>query len=165
MPTANFEEINIKFSRNVLISDTNVIYAYFSTTDERHEDVTEYLDNMWDGDILIPSAVIIETWGLLVGRDKNWTQGVNFLNWLNQPNNYVILPHLPNYFANAYKLSQQKIDCVDSCLVTLAIELSKKCNFAQYIPIATYDTSDLLRCKIKFGDIRIFDFRTLDYID
>jgi predicted nucleic acid-binding protein len=152
MPIFHSPPFEADISRNSILVDTNVLYAAFGKKDRRKGDAKAFLDD-WDGDLLIPVSVVVETWGMLVGSDRDWAGGFEFLIWLKNPGNRALL--LPQHISSAdfmFKTTaDERIDCVDAFLMSYADDVTKHCNFKPFISIATYDFSDYYKCLIKYN--------------
>lgn len=150
--------------RNATIIDTNVLLAAFWPADERHEDSRTFVFEVAT-EIIVPSPVLVETWGLLVGRSKRWDYGLEMLGWLLNPGNAVLL--IDSSGAPLSGIEQvirgSHVDCVDAYLVHLANSVTTICNLSPPITIATYDTSDYIRCRMKHNLLlRVLDLRSLE---
>ncbi|HEX8396347.1 MAG TPA: hypothetical protein VF644_02805 [Pyrinomonadaceae bacterium] len=152
MPIFHSPPFEADISRNSILIDTNVLYAAFGKKDRRKDDAKTFLD-IWNGDLLIPISVVVETWGLLVGSDRDWAGGFEFLNWLRNPGNKALL--LPQHINSAdfmFKMTlETHIDCVDAFLMSYADDVTKHCNFRKFVFIATYDFSDYYKCLMKYN--------------
>jgi predicted nucleic acid-binding protein len=156
MPIFQIPPFEIDFSRRAVLLDTNVLYAAFAQEDQHKDNALVFLD-IWDGDILIPISVIVETWGMLVGgKKKNLRAGLDLLDWLMNPGNRAfLLPQDINDAEFMHKsIRQIQIDCVDALLMSYANAVSEQCNFRPFLLIATYDFTDYLKClgqyKLQF---------------
>jgi predicted nucleic acid-binding protein len=165
MPLFTIPESVFDLHRRAAILDTNVVYAAFNNEDARHDDCVAYLDI--EDQYLVPLSVVVETWGLLVGRDRNWEGGFEFLRWINDPSSGVIVLNHCESMARIQALARSvHIDCVDATILYLADQISRECGYAPGIRVATYDTADFLRSmKASKFNLTIFDLRTLDDID
>jgi hypothetical protein len=164
MPNFKAPEFELDFSRKALLIDTCVIYAAFSDRDQRKESAEAFLD-LWDGDILVTVAVVVETWGMLVGSDNNWSGGFAFVSWLQNPGNRIFLiPQNVNDFDRTYgKWTKLHVDCVDVFLMRAADEITSQCSFNPFIKIATYDFSDFVRGRdLKDMRFNLINPDTLD---
>jgi predicted nucleic acid-binding protein len=136
MPIFRSSLPDLHVSRNVLILDTNVLYAAFSPKDQRHEDATTFLEI--GEQYIVPVSVLIETWGLIVGRDKAWDRGLKLLAWINNPGNAVTVVQHADEISQAEELiSRYKIDCADVLVSRLADRISDQCSFVPPVTIAT----------------------------
>ena len=167
MPIYQLPAFQIDFNREALITDTCVLVSVFYSRDSKHTDARTFLFEVWEGDILIPASVIIETWGMLVGSYKNWDAGFEFLNWLTNPANPIfLLPQGIDHIGTIHKITgegERHIDCVDAFIMYLANELTQQCNFRPPVRIATYDFGDFIhgfqKHKLRF---RLINPNTLD---
>jgi hypothetical protein len=164
MPIYQAPNFEIDLSRRSVFVDTNVLYAAFARTDQRKENAKAFLE-VWDGDFLIPASVAIETWGMLVGSDRYWLGGFEFLDWLRNPGNAaILLPQAINDAESVYQTTKEiHIDCVDVFLMRFAHEVTLQCNFRPSISIATYDFGDHMRYLNKYQlSFTLIDPDTLD---
>src|ERR1700683_5368049 len=90
MPLNKFLGNEIEIRRDATIIDTNVLVAAFWPEDARYADTREFLFEMAD-EVIVAVPVVVETWGMLVGKAKRWDCGLELLNWLTNPGNEVIL--------------------------------------------------------------------------
>src|SRR5690242_13372750 len=113
MPLFTVYEVKLELSRLAVMLDTNVVYAAFSAGDFRHDDSVTFLQ--LGNQYVLPLPVIIETWGLLVGRDANWRAGFEFLEWLQDPKSgVVVINHTESFDKIKALASSIHIDCVDA---------------------------------------------------
>jgi predicted nucleic acid-binding protein len=164
MPIYRTTPFEIEISRRAVFLDTNVLVAAFHPNDQRHDYANAFLEMMVEEQLIVPMAVIIETWGMLVGSRKRWDCGVQFLTWLNNPGNATLMPQHTEHFGRVHEITQSMhIDCVDAILMYLANEISEQCNLNPPIRIATFDTSDFVRCiYTRHFHITLFDLNTLE---
>ncbi len=151
MPIYQPSHNEISFSRRSIFVDTNVLYAAFKKTDDvQKQDALTFLD--LGADLLIIVPVIVETWGMLVGRDRYWEGGFEFLSWLENPGNsaFPFPQHVENMEFLYRTTSEVHIDSVDAFLMKTADEVTEQCNFSPSILIATYDFRDYLKCLIQY---------------
>ena len=167
MPIFEPTSAKIELNRDVVILDTNVLYAAFSDTDQRHEEARIYLDDPIQ--LIVPMPVVIETWGLLVGRDNRWDDGFEFLSWMIDPRSGVVIITHCDDMAEIYRLASRiHIDCVDATILLLADRISKECHLNPPCKVATYDTRDFFnslrydRFKLTIVDMRTGDMVELD---
>ncbi|MEM9088560.1 MAG: PIN domain-containing protein [Cyanobacteria bacterium P01_F01_bin.53] len=152
MPQYTQEAFSLEINRRAVIIDTNVLVDGFCQDDAGHYEYVRYFLN--DSEVpqfLIPTAVIVESWGFIVGKSKNWKAGRELLAWVNTPGKGVsVIPQLDN-FSDASELSKElanyKIDYVDSVIYTLANKISTLCDLNPPIAVATYDTRDFFSLK------------------
>lgn len=165
MPLFTIPESIFDLHRRAVMLDTNVVYAAFSKSDARHEDSLAYLE--MEEQYLLPLSVIVETWGLLVGRDRNWNAGFLFLQWINDPRSAVLVVNHSENIARIRELAASlRIDCVDATILFLADQISRECGYARGFRIATYDTADFLRSLSAFKfTFSLFDLNSLEEIE
>jgi len=171
VPTYSIEHYDIEITRRAVIFDTNVLVARFSPDDIHHDDAIVLLEDMLFEcnytQFLVPIAVVVETWGFLVGSRKNLESGFDLLSWLVQPGKApTLIPHNPELVFRSATLTQEmRIDVVDALLVELATELSSHCELNPPITILSYDRTDYLKCKRR-EDVRyiLLDPDTLEEI-
>ena len=159
--TSNFEA---DVGLDATIIDTNVIVAKFFEADQNHSDARYYPDELVE-QIIIPSAVLVESWGMLVGSRKRMDLGLRLLSWIQDPgNNVVLVPsHGDNFDNMCHVVGQLRVDCVDSILIALASEISAKCRSGRSVRIATFDTRDFLRAsRTRLGNFELLDLTTLE---
>lgn len=152
--------------RDSMILDTNVIYAGFANND----DPDRILHAQWileehPSVLLLPTVVVVEAWGLLVGRDGDRDAGMKLLSWVNTPGRTILLPH-PNPHLDGIHtiMTDIPVDCVDAMLVELSRDIIDHC--ALRIPIATFDTRDFLILSRKHGlNLPIYDMSVLQPYD
>jgi hypothetical protein len=152
MPTFQVSSVEIDFSRKAVLLDTNVLLAAFWPDDPKHQNASEFVFEVWEGELLIPISVVIETWGMLVGSRKRWDAGFKLLTWLNNPGNAVLLPQQTHHSVPVRDIVHgMRVDCVDGLLMYLADEVTEQCAFSPPLQIATYDMSDFVRCLLKYN--------------
>ena len=165
MPTFRILQYELSISREAALIDTNVLFAAFWPKDQRYESASTFLFEVWEDELLVPFPVLIETWGMLVGKNKDWASGVQLLNWISNPGTgSTLLPQSATHEIRIRDIvAKMKIDCVDATLVYLADEFTHQCELVPPIRIVTYDTADFLRC-IPAYNLRatIFDPETLE---
>ena len=157
-------EFTAEVGSHAMIVDTNVLVAAFLTNDENHNDAYTFLFELAD-QVIIPSAVLVETWGMLVGSKRRPDLGLALLEWIDNPGNGVVLvPSHGDSFSDVRELADTyRIDCVDAILVGLALEISTKCRQGRPVKIATFDTRDFLRvARSKSTIFNVFDLKTFD---
>jgi hypothetical protein len=109
----------------------------------------------------------VETWGLLVGRDKSRAAALNLLTWLNLPDTVMIIPPHKASIDDTHRIIQGlTIDCVDVMLAELATSITECCGFNDPCQIATFDTGDFTRMFKETGlKFRILDMKTFEIVD
>ncbi len=113
-----------QLSRNLVIVDTNVLVAAFLPGDQNYEMAQLLFDRDFAENILIPTSVIVETWGMLTRRERDYQVRRDFLIWLTNPGSGVI-PVLDDaeFELTAEQMKKERIDCVDVLLLRLATQL------------------------------------------
>jgi predicted nucleic acid-binding protein len=165
MPIFTIPDTVFDLHRRAVMLDTNVVYAAFNQQDARHEDSLAYLE--LEEQYLLPMSVIVETWGLLVGRDRNWNAGFDFLGWINDPRSGVVVINHAESVVRIRELSTSvHVDCVDATILYLADQISRECGYASGFRIATYDTADFLK-SLKVAKLRftLFDLNSFEEIE
>jgi predicted nucleic acid-binding protein len=147
-----------------MLLDTNVLAARFHGGDAHHEDTTVFLDE-WDFQWLVPSFVVVEAWGLVVGSWKNRDGGRALLSWLNTPGKAVILPRHDEPLLGVEELIGRihRLDCVDAMLAELADDITTKCALTPNLRIATFDAVDYYSIKAQRNlKLTVYDVRSLE---
>jgi predicted nucleic acid-binding protein len=151
MPIYQMSSFELDFSRRALLLDTNVLVAAFWPEDSKHNNAKEFIFEFWEGEFIVPISVVVETWGMLVGKRRGWEWGFELLTWLNNPGNVTLIPqHVDHASLVRDTARAMHIDCVDALLMYLADEVSEQCDLNPPIQIATYDTSDFVRCLLAY---------------
>lgn len=163
MPTYHPNPLKCEVSRRAIILDTCVLVAAFDPRDQRYDDANTFLDLVED-QLIVPLSVIVETWGMLVGRGKRWDSGIRFLSWLGDPTKVTLILHdVESFDAIRDMVNISRIDFVDAAAMKLGHGITERCNFRPPIRIATYDTGDFLRCISSFRvKITLLNPNTLD---
>ena len=135
-----------QLSRNLVIVDTNVLVAAFLPADQNHDVAQLLFDRDFAEQILVPTSVIVETWGMLTRRDRDAQVKRNFLVWLTNPGSGAT-PILDDgeFNVTADALRKEDIDCVHVLLLRLATHLTTSISAKPPVRIATFDTRDFLR--------------------
>ncbi len=167
MPEYKIAEMVLDIARNAILLDTNVLVEAFS--EQNNSARQEYADlflGQIEGPLLVPSVVLVEAWGLLVGSRGMRLAGLDLLTWVERPGRAIIVPP---YRADVQRTQQiardWRGDCVDAMLVELATDITDRCGLSPSLPIATYDTRDFTRMSLKRGELRfrVFDMRSPDF--
>jgi|SRR5208337_343170 len=150
-------------SRDVTIVDTNVLLAAFWPDDSRHEDTKTFLFEIATS-VIIPVPVLVETWGILVGRSKRWDCGLKLLAWIVNPGSCVTVIDRSEPVGGVQALIESAhIDCVDAYIAHLADDVTEICDFDPPIRVATYDTGDFVLCRVNHHiRLRVWDLNSLD---
>lgn len=150
-----------RISRGAVVLDTNVLVAAFCADDQYHDDADNFV-NDWEETLLVPVAVLIEAWGVIVGSKGDWQSGMKLLSWLDTPGNATLLPQDIARFDDSHRLIESiRVDCVDALLSHLVDDISS-CSGSDFcLTVATYDAGDILRCREKHDlKIKVFDLRS-----
>ena len=149
MPIYNISTAEINISRNAALVDTGVLVAAFYPGDGRHDDANTFLNELHQYALYVPIAVVIETWGILVGGQRKYREGgINLMAWLNDPGHAVLIPQYVNDFSTVQAvINSMHVDCIDAILLCMATDITDCCQLNPPIGIATYDTRDFLRCR------------------
>lgn len=152
-------------SQSALI-DTNLLVAYFDDREADHEKSSQFFA-LLDGAYffpVIPMSVLVEAWGLLVGRNRNHYNGLKLLDWSLQPGTVAVVPDSPTDLPMIAQLvATHELDVVDAMLLQLAYDIQQKCEMPKPLPIASMDRRDFYRILGQVGiAIRIIDIETLD---
>jgi predicted nucleic acid-binding protein len=145
MPDYEVEAKTFQINREAVITDSNLLIDAFWKEAPNHEASKYFLDE-FEHQWIIPIGVVVETWGFIVGKNKDWVGGTNFLAWLNTPGkDLIVIGHNGEIIDERFVIESLQVDCVDSMIVTLATKIFIKCDFEKPIPVATWDTRDFFR--------------------
>lgn len=160
MPSREFPRWVGEVKRNSFLLDTNVLYAGFVKEDRYHEQASYFLEEVRE-ELLIPIAVLVEAWGLIVGRQRRRDIAAKMMAWVNTPGKAIVLPQPVDGLVKIQELVDSvQVDCVDALLFDLVLRLEKDLRDLPLVRVATYDTSDFYRCMRSRGvRIEIFDMR------
>lgn len=166
MPEYRTQEAILDIARNAMLIDTNVLIAAFCPDeDPGRQELAQYMLHQQDErPLLVPSAVVVEAWGLLVGSRRHHSAGLELLLWLNSPNRATIVPPHPLDVQVTHALvAGLHIDCVDAMLAELATHITVCCELQPALRIATFDTRDFTR-MLAAQELRftVFDMRSWD---
>jgi predicted nucleic acid-binding protein len=165
VPDYVIAETVLDIARNALLLDTNVLIAAFlSGEDASRQEYARYVLDDFERPLLVPSAVIIEAWGFIVGGRGDASAGYDLLTWLNSPGRATIVPtHRSDVQETQRLIGALAVDCVDAMLAELATNISERLELKPALPIATFDTRDFGRMTRKLGlRLSIFDMRSFD---
>jgi hypothetical protein len=164
MPQYEVKACQFDISRQAMIVDTNVLVTAFHKDDPQYGYARYFLDEepyQW----LIAAAVVVETWGYLVGSRKDWQGGYEFLAWLNTPGKAtLILPQKGEFMQEQALVTALQIDCVDAIIGRLAHEITIQCSLQNALPVATYDTKDYWKLKVYDKNLRINIYDMKEFI-
>lgn len=163
MPIYTVPSHQYNLRRDTVILDTNVLVAAFFPRDENHEDTRYFIEEAQEL-FVVPLSVLVETWGMLVGSRKYWEGGIELLTWLNTPGTAELLAESTSGFQDIRNIiSTIHVDCVDALLAYLADDISRQCQLNPHMKIATFDTKDMMNCRIQNGlHLTVLDLRSLE---
>lgn len=145
MPNYEIGSKIFEIARDAVITDSNLLIEAFWQNAPKQKESIYFLDE-FEHQWIIPIGVVVETWGFIVGKEKDWVGGSNFLGWLNTPGkNLIVIGHNGEIIDERVIIESLQVDCVDSMIVTLATKIFRECGFEKPIPIATWDTRDFFR--------------------
>jgi len=150
-------------SRESVFVDTNILVGAFCPRDIFHEDSRIFL-NEFSCQWLLPVAVIVEAFGVIVSRTRSFYEAYTMLSWANTPGNAIVIDCTKGRMNEETEVMNRfQVDCVDAILMLLATDISRSCGFGVQLPVATYDAKDFLK---GISDERmyydIYDMRTGD---
>jgi len=156
-----------EISRRAVVIDSNVLIAAFRERDQWHDVASAFLDEPElyqdsPDQLVVPSAVVVESWGFLVGRDRRPDLGYRLLDWLTTPGRALILPEWDRLLQMGHDLCRTaQIDVVDGVLFSLAHLITDELGLASPLRVATLDTRDYTKCTRRFGlRVRLLDLRS-----
>lgn len=162
MPIYTIEKTILDIARNALLIDSNILVAAFREDGESGQhDLAKFLLEEGEYPLLIPTVVIVEAWGLIASKRRDFRYGLEFLSWLSQPSRTTIVPSYQTDIRNAHELVKGlQIDSVDAIIAEMATDITEKCSLKPYLPIATFDTADFTRIMARKGiKLSIHDLR------
>lgn len=165
MPDYRINETILEVVSNALLIDTNVLVAAFSPKeDSGRREYAQFILNDAGLPLLVPSVVVVEAWGLIVGSHRAWPAGIDLLRWLSNPGAVTIVPpHRAELHRTRQLIDGLCIDCVDAMIAELAVDIAMNCNLSDSPRIATFDASDYQKISQKHGlRLHILDMRSLD---
>jgi len=129
-----------------MLLDTNVLVGGFASSTSSQRDEIRYFLDEYDAQWLVLVGVIVEAWGMLVGRDRDLAGGYELLAWLNTPGKATIISQRGDDSPRINSLVRElRVDVVDALLMSTATEITEQCGLRPWLPVATYDTRDFLR--------------------
>lgn len=168
MPEYEIPASILDITRDTILLDTNVLVAAFmANEDERRQEIARVVVHEDATPLLIPSVVVVEAWGLMVGSRKDRLGGMAFLHWLNTPGRATVVPPHRTEFTETRRLMDAlRVDCVDAMLAELATDITERLSLRPELPIATFDTGDFTRLsgnrELRFS---IFDMKTFELVE
>lgn len=163
MPTYNNPLISFSINRQAMMLDTNILVAAFLVSDDFHE-AADYFLNEWDDPFVVPLSVLVESWGMLAGSFKNRDAASSLYQWAASPGNVSVFPdNVASFGLSLEMIDKARVDAVDAFIAQLAHDISVQCKLNPPMRIATLDTKDIIKCRVKFDlQIDLFDLRTYD---
>ena len=164
MPDYQIQGMVIEIARNAVLIDSNVLIAAFFTREQ--EGSKDYALNLLNEDddysLLVPIVVVIEAWGMLVGRRGEHASEYEMLSWINTSNRATLVPtHLRDLTRIQQLVQDLKIDSVDAILADLATEITQECGLSPPLIIATFDTRDFFTMSRRDDlEISLLDMRS-----
>jgi len=144
-----------------MILDTNVLIARFDNSEPLSEQIEMFLDAQ-DFQWLVPSIVVVESWGILVGKLRRRKAGRALLTWLNTPGKATILPRHDEPLIGVADIVSKSVtvDCVDAMLAELADDMTKQCSLSPPMRIGTFDVGDYYTIRTQRGlRLTVYDAR------
>lgn len=167
MPCYALGSVDIDINRKAVLVDTNIlVYSFYEKQHEAHD----YASYLLDEDprvpqILIPAVVIVESWGLIVGKGRDWAAGLELLSWLNTPGRKSTILPQKNSLENEHSLiearSWHKLDYVDAVICNLANEISITCDLNPPLFVASED-QDFKRIQYSNPELRFTPYDIYD---
>jgi predicted nucleic acid-binding protein len=163
VPSLTVDGLDFFIPINLTLLDTNVLCSMVLVEEHFHETTCLFLEmeeRTWG---VIPS-VIIEAWGLLVGSKKRKSEALQLITWLLTPSStLILLPEITDGLrVHGSFMREHDVDIVDAKLIETAHIISERCEFAEAIDIATYDSRDFRKCERKKTGFK-FRVRHLEY--
>lgn len=165
MPDYRIDETVLNVARNAMLLDSNVLFAaFYPQEDSGRRDYARFILEEYDRPLLVPSVVVVESWGMLVGSRGSFPAGLELLAWLNSPGRAIIVPPPRAAVQGTEQLIRAlHVDCVDAMLAELATHITDRCDLRPALPIATFDTRDFTRLAQAPGlRLSVFDMRSGD---
>ena len=156
MPSYAIAPANIPVDETTDLVDTCVLVARFSAEAERSDIALAYLDNTRP---VVLVSVLVEAWGLLVGRDRRPDFGNELLEWASSPGNAILLEDATSELCRCQGLTHKlHIDLVDALLICHAAHITRECELVRPMRIVTFDTRDLSICwRFLQKGFRVYD--------
>ena len=162
MPQYQVDGSVVEIARNSLLLDTSVLVAAFydREEDERRE-TAQFLLQEDSFSLLVPTVVVVEAWGSIVGSKKDFRGGYELLGWLTNPGQVTVVPpHKASMESTHHLVKLMEIDVVDAMVTELAEDISESCDLQPELGVATFDARDFLKLKRRY-----YDMRSLDYVE
>lgn len=164
MRTFTVPHASLQINRGGCLIDSNLLIAAFGGPSEEDEYPAAWIKlNEFLVHIYVLDAVIVESWGVLVGRDGNRQGGLEMLQWLSSSGNAVVVPSRETNYAAATLLVRtvDQLDLVDALLLVAASRITRTLEIGDPFKIATYDTGDFLAAyDIEKVEYSLIDLNT-----
>ena len=170
MPRISSEPFSFDCPRRFLLLDTNVLMAYFLPNDPFHEDCQIVLDEIipenYQG-VGILNAVLVECWGMIVGKSSRPDIGLRLFDWVsNIGNRAIVIPSSSVIIQGSQRLVRElNVDYVDALLMFYATSLTNQ--LGESVSICSLDRRDLYK-RFERRDLaleyRVFNPETLETI-
>lgn len=169
MPEFAIEARSVDISRRAVVLDTNVLVAAFCDEEQYHDEAKDFLEQPEayedaPDQMLVPSAVAVETWGMIVGRGGRRDRGERLVEWLLNPGGALLMPEWNRLVEMGCALCKAAgIDIVDGVLFTMAHVLTQTLSISPPLRVATFDSRDYVRCgpASRFRlSVRMLDLRS-----
>lgn len=180
MPDYCIAERMLDIRRDAVLVDTNVLvraFAEYTKEDQNGNTVSAIKEGERDyarfliyedvRPLFVSISVIVEAWGMIVGKLGDRQAGREMFLWLNSPGQVTILPYPRSTVGEARRLMELlSVDCVDAMLADMATDITNACGLRPALSIATFDTRDFTRMSAKHGlNLRILDMHSYDEYD
>jgi predicted nucleic acid-binding protein len=153
----------LEISRKALLLDTNVLIDAFGPEDSDAAVAARLLIHESDFQLLVPSMVLVEAWGILV-RD-GWERAWGMIVWVASPgSNVLVLERRGDLRAELPVQSGLHLDHVDAAIAVLATEVTRSCQFSPPLSVATRDFRDFTRVVADEGiELQLLDYTQLGW--
>lgn len=171
MPLYRVDDVTLNIPEDAVLVDTGVLVEAFSLDGREGfqyaEFVFEEIRKEISGPLFIPSAVVVESWGMIAGSRGSRSAAINLLTWLNSPGRATLVPHhRPEMHSTQLLIQRLYLDCVDAIIAELATDITQRCDLRLPITVATTDIRDFS----KFLDdptirMRVYDIRNEEFLE
>jgi hypothetical protein len=171
MPSYVDPQQRFEINREATMLDSGVLIAAFSVS-ARDSIVADnakfFLDNPQElgasDQWLVPSAVLVEAWGFIRGRDRDQPGALNMLAWVVSEADVLRCSASPSEIESL--ANEYRVDVVDAYVFWLAGAVNEQCGLAPPLRVATLDTADFTRLWAAGNvGLRIFDIEHLELQD
>lgn len=133
--------LELGITRNSVLFDTCVFVSAYDPKDPYYDHASDLISNC-SKIILVPIAVVVEVWAVLVGSrmGRLHKPALNFLNDIQDPGRFIIFPHGKESASHCTIICDRVgVDVVDAMLVSIADELDRVLPAGEVMQIASYD--------------------------